>query len=152
LTFVLTKFQANKVNVIVPKVLPCTKSDPQMYKTVENSNKDHNHVRINSSDKNGCCTFPQGIVHMQRDPAVALSSRQHAHSNAVVEPRSMSLTAATAILDFYFFHFYRSERSRVQNYVIMPNFIEIARTDFEISQFLNYSKLRLPLSWILIFF
>ena len=44
MTFVFTKFQADRVNVIVPKVLPCTKSNPQiqvripMHKTVEKSN------------------------------------------------------------------------------------------------------------------
>ena len=78
LIFIFTKFQADGVNVIVPKVLPYTKSNPQiqvrlpMHKTVENSNKYHNHVHINSFDKNGCCIFPRGIMHMQRDPAVCL--------------------------------------------------------------------------------
>ena len=33
----------------------------------------------------------------------------------------------------------------------MPNFVEIARTAVEISQFLDFSKWWLPLSWILIF-
>jgi len=33
----------------------------------------------------------------------------------------------------------------------MPNFIEIARTAVEISQLLDFSKWRLPLSWILTF-
>ena len=39
----------------------------------------------------------------------------------------------------------------MQNHVIMPNFIEIAQSAVEISQFLDLSKWRLPLSWILNF-
>ena len=45
-----------------------------------------------------------------------------------------------------------SERSRVQNYVIVPNFVEIARTAAEKSQFLDFSKWRPPLSWFWKFF
>ena len=56
LTLGFTKFQAHRVNVVVSKVPPCTKCNPQVQvrilldKTVENSYKDHNHVCINSSD------------------------------------------------------------------------------------------------------
>jgi len=39
----------------------------------------------------------------------------------------------------------------VENHVILANFIEIARTAVDISQFLDFSKWRLPLSWILKF-
>jgi len=45
---------------------------------------------------------------------------------------SMFKMAAAAILNFENFTFLRSERSRVQNYVIMPNFVKIARTAVQI--------------------
>ena len=37
-------------------------------------------------------------------------------------------------------HFQRSERSTVHNYVIMPNFVEIAGTKAEISHFLIFQN------------
>ena len=45
-------------------------------------------------------------------------------------------------------HLQLSERSKVQNYVIMPNFVEIARTAAELSHFFDFSKWRPPLSWV----
>ena len=58
--------------------------------------------------------------------------------------------ATIAILDFEKkLHFQRPERSIVQNYVIMPNFVEIAGTAAEISQFFRSVKMAVAVILIL---
>ena len=76
--------------------------------------------------------------------------------------------AAAAILDFENFKFLtvravkrvelhhrakfrqnRTKRSRGPNYVTMPNFVEIGPNAAEILQFIDFSRWRLPPSWIL---
>ena len=49
--------------------------------------------------------------------------------------------AASAILDFEKINFQQSERSRVQKYVNIPNFVKIAGTAAEISQFFRLFKM-----------
>jgi len=56
---------------------------------------------------------------------------------------------AAAILDFYFFFILTVGAVKSTELHHYAKFIEIARTAVKISQFLDYSKWRLPLSWIL---
>jgi len=56
--------------------------------------------------------------------------------------------AAAAILDFRNFKFLTVERSKGSNSISMPNFFKIGQTAAEIWRFFDFSRWRLPPSWI----